>query len=284
LTGWNKPQAIYLDIALAFVWLGRVGVVVAVHFFESAGAALRQRRLALRGTDAASLEEVALVVRSAVSALLERLEDQEEPEAPVEQKPSPRHVVEKKFTPAPQVRTQNEPAPFWLGLGWVGQSYSADLPFSHGAHLEVGYRPTRGNFGFAIGYQFLPSQTAHDGHVAVTLRRHPLEALLSWKTSDWQRWLFVGAEAGAMLDVSRRVALVSTAELESEPDATRLSWALSGRAFFGVRLGERMVLKGLGGADLLAQRVVVELGDGQALLTPHRIRPRLMALVLWNFP
>src|SRR5690606_27654973 len=59
---------------LAFIWLETQPDLIVVHFYEAAGTNLRERRIPVVNLDAASIEEVAVVVRSAVSALLDRSE------------------------------------------------------------------------------------------------------------------------------------------------------------------------------------------------------------------
>lgn len=270
--------------ALALVWLVREGEVLGVHFFESDGATLRQRRLPLHGTDAASLEEVALVVRSAVSALLERHENEQEPAPHSEHGEATPESVEETPSPKSAHPSASREALFWLGLGWVGQSYAPEVPVSHGVQVAVGARPTRGNFGLGFSYQLLPAQIAASDQVSVTLWRHPLETLIFWQAAAGDSPVFFGGEVGVMMDILRRSTVVSVPELSPNPDTTRFSWALAGRALFGVRLGRQISLRGNAGADLLAERVSVVLDDGQVLLRPHRVRPRLSALLSWNFP
>lgn len=272
------------ESALAFVWLGKEGEVLAIHFFESDGATLRKRRVPLRGTDAASLEEVALVVRSAVSALLERRENELSAESPSQEVAvAPRPYEEETSAEQPVSDSQQQPS-FWLGLGWVGQRYAPEVSFAHGVQAVFGLRPTGANYGLGMSYQLLPAERSTTDLVSITVQRHPLEAFFSWESTTVRTPVFIGAQSGVMVDILRRTTVVSGPDLEPSPGASRASWALTARALLGIRLGPQITLQGHAGADVLVGRVIVALEDGQVLLQPHRIRPRLSALLSWNFP
>lgn len=65
-----------------------------VHFYEAAGTNLRERRVPVIDLDAANIEEVAVVVRSAVSALLERSARAAAREGPVDRRVVEREALE----------------------------------------------------------------------------------------------------------------------------------------------------------------------------------------------
>lgn len=271
------------DSALAFVWLGREGENLSVHFFESAGATLRQRRLPLRGTDAASLEEVAIVVRSAVGALLERGEPEQRDEEPPAPAPEPDRLDESDRVSEPERSQDDEPRLFWASLGWTGQSFAQELSFSHGAAVLLGVRPTKSHWGVGFGYTFLPAQTAARDGVSVELSRHPVEIAFRVDSSS-KRASYFGAEAGMLVDWIKRSSDTTSVEFAVTPEVTRVSWAVTGRALVGLRLSGPFSLEIQGGADWVMNRVSTELESGEGLVQPHRVRPRVLAQILWNFP
>ncbi len=271
------------DSALAFVWLDREGENLSVHFFEAAGATLRQRRLPLRGTDAVSLEEVAIVVRSAVSALLEREEEREEEnEAPLPAPPQPTRTMEEP--PASVSRPADAAPRLWVALGWSGQSYAPVLPFSHGASVFGGVRPTSGRWGIGLGYSFLPAQVSARDGISVELSRHPLEAFFRIDSGSESAAFSFGGEAGLLVDwVTRRSESTGVAFVET-PDETRASWAATARAHLAVRLFARLHLEVQGGGDFVLSRVSTELEGGETLIEPRWLRPRLLVQIHWDFP
>lgn len=289
----NSPErSAKEDNALAFVWLGKEGANLSVHFFESAGATLRQRRLPLRGTDAASLEEVAVVVRSAVSSLLDRDTSLRQDTPPQQAEPRPKNPPPAPLTESGHKSARGpKPAPadevplglFWASLGFTGQAFAPELPFSPGAAALLGVRPTHGPWGLGVGYAFFPRQTAVRGPVSVELSRHPLEMILRFESSP-QTNSYVGAEAGLVVDWVTRRSASTSAEFAVTPEATRVSWAVTGRALLGMRLSKALSLEVHGGADWLGSRVSTELSDGARLVEPHRIRPRISVQAVWNFP
>lgn len=96
--------------------------------------------------------------------------------------------------------------------------------------------------------------------------------------------VFAGAQAGALFDLVRRTTQVSGTEFEPLSDALRVSFAVSLRGTLAVRLLPHIALEGQAGADVVMERVVVQIEDGAELVAPRRIRPRFSALLLWGFP
>jgi hypothetical protein len=271
---------------LAFVWIEGTPDALVIHFYEPAGTSLRERRIPVTDTDAASLEEVAVVVRSAASALLERARDQ----GP-EQIPPPRPLPQLELppprpAPAPALALPPRSALFQLSLGAVGQPYAPDLGWQGGVLLAAAWRPNRGHWLLGGAATWFPPVEYRTEQLSLELRRHPGELFVGWESRLADSPISFRAEGGLTLDaVVRRTGRVSDS-LELAPQDTRWSAGASTRLRVAWTPTPRLWLFAAGGADFVFNRFdhVLEDEAETPVISPLRVRPRGqmgVALDIW---
>jgi hypothetical protein len=256
---------------LAYVWIERTPAATVVHFYESAGRSLRERRIPVATRGAASAEEVAIVVRSAVSALLERARAMAAtPPAPASARPAPGPAPRPPRRPAGS-RTSTPPIAW--SLGYSGTYYAPQLPWQHGAAVSLACcRGSHGRFGAA--FTWTPPSTRQTGQAEIVLQRYPLEFFVGFETSLVGRWLRLRPEGAVGIDWVRRRTQWVQATLEQTPAATRVAWETSSRLRLTLQPTSRWGLYALVGADFVLTRVEQVIGS-EALVSPLRARPRL---------
>jgi hypothetical protein len=266
---------------LAYVWIVREAEMLSVHFLEASDESLRQRRLPLASADSASEEEVAVVVRSAVTALLDRMNQ------PEDEPPQPPEIAGEQLLPERVAATRTEPGPLLFSLGWSGQSYAPGLEFAHSAVGDVAVRPMSTVLVTGLSYSFLAAQEHSSDGITLSLRRHPIEVYGGVDTRTLHRPLFVLAHTGLMLDLVRRRTIETDTHLLIEPSEIRPSWALAFRGGVGVEMNSNLSFVVLCAMDVLLSRVPVGIDVGnseQTILEPYWVRPRLAAQVSWQLP
>jgi hypothetical protein len=274
---------------LAFVWIERTVDALVVHFYEPAGRSLRERRIPVTGTDAASIEEVAVVVRSAASALVERADGRStESTRPVVSRPAPRPLPP---TPAATARgpsrpSETAPPPFQASLGYAGTLYARDSPWQHGVMGSIAWRAATTPWRVGAAYSwFSPIQRRTD-ELRVALYRHPIELFFGLEVPVFGPRVSLRAEGAGIADpIVRRTSRVLEG-LESTPSTTRWSWALSTRLRFAWEPTAPLWLFFAGGADFLLNRFehVVQTGEQNPVLTPLLARPCLQVGAAADFP
>lgn len=273
-----------LDV-IAFIWLETQPELIVVHFYEAAGTNLRERRIPIVNLDAASIEEVAVVVRSAVSALLERSEriaqqgstDDQEPEPdPVPPPPQafPRanlEASEARALEAPEVTAHRRP--LRLSLSYVGQDYAPGMRWNDGVALGVAWQAD----GWSVGasYAWFSTLEHQTDLVGFTLSRHPVEIFLGWSLPLWDRWLALRPEAAVGADYVVRKTVGSSEAFEPTARQGRWSWTGSGRVAVVAFPLPRWQVFVAGGADYVLNRFTYTVtGERDApVITPRRLRP-----------
>lgn len=266
---------------LAFVWIeGRDGALV-VHFYEPAGASLRERRIPVGGTDGSSVEEVAIIVRSAASALLERAEARGASERAEPRGVAPAAASAPAPSGEPPPRAADPPAPraerqrFQASIAYAATPYAAAAPWQHGVMGGLGWYPSaRWLVGGA--YTVLPPLHHRSEGTSLVLARHPVELFVGFETPLGSPRASLRAEGALVLDPIRRETRSTSDGVEPTPAATRASWATSTRLRLAWKPGARVSLFAAGGADFLLNRFANVVGGAgeQTVLEPLRVRPR----------
>jgi len=257
---------------LAFVWIEGTGDALVVHFYEPAGASLRERRIPVADTGAASLEEVAVVVRSAASALLERgqpAEPQSPPPPPPESAPAP--------PPPPPPPEASTAAPlFQLALGYVGELYAPGIAWQSGAMSALAWRPGRRGWVVGAGYVWFPPVSYRTQELTLEIVRHPAELLVGWENPIAGPRVSFRAEGALVVDPIARHTSRASEPLRPAPDDTRWSWSASMRLRVAWAPAARWWLFGSGGADLVLNpfSYVVDDQDESTVVSPLSVRPR----------
>jgi len=277
------PQARDRDV-LAFVWVERTENALTVHFYEPAGASLRERRIPVTGTDAASIEEVAVVVRSAVDALLERAAH----ERPATPEPEPRPAPEStaRVAAIPPRPDQPEPSPLQAAVAYTATRYASEVPWQHGVLMSLAWRPAATPWRVGAECSWFPSLTRRTNDLTLTLDRHPIGVFLGYELPVAGSGVTLRAEGSGIADpIVRRTSRLS-ADLNGTPPSVRWSWAVSTRLRVGWQPSTPFWVFATGGADFLLNRFdhVVQNGSETPVLSPLRVRPHLQVGASVDFP
>jgi len=255
---------------LAFVLVERTPTALVVHFYEPAGTSLRERRIPVTGTGSTSIEEVAIVVRSAASALLERARQEAATSPPAPPNPLPPSPPPPAPAPDPPLR----PGPLELSLAYSGQPYAFALPWQHGARLGLAWRPARSPLRLGADYLWTPPLRVRTDEVTLALYRHPSELFVGYAIPLGGPRLELRPEGGLGADpIQRRTERVG-ATIEATPSTTRWSWSASTRLRLAWEPGRTWELFLTGGAEFVLNRVE-HVSDQEELVSPLRARPRL---------
>ncbi len=264
---------------LAFVWIEGTPEALVVHFYEPAGASLRERRIPVADLDAASLEEVAVVVRSAASALLERADE------PFERSEGPEPVaaapLERAPPPVPPQRTLR----VQLALAYSGGLYAPELGWESGLFGSVAWRPVRMPWVFGIGYTWLPPADFVADRVTLEIARRPADVSIGWERPLGWGTSF-RATGAVVVDPIRRRTGSAAEPFERTREETRWSWAASTRLRLGWAPAPRWSLFVSGGADFVLNRFEYVVGGEvqTPIISPLRVRPRAHLGVAIDIP
>lgn len=273
--GWAQRRN-----AAAVVWLEVSERGWRVFLFEPRGPHLRQRRIGIESSEAAS-EELAVVLRSALTAIVEGIEA------------GMSEVVLETTPPTSETPTEstgNDFAHFrhavseraWLALGggYTGSSYSGDGPWDNGGFLVLQIRPERGPVFLALSYAVLAPAVV-DGEVSgakvqTRLRRRPAELFAGVEFGRGAlRW---GPELGVVVDAVRRESMGAEEPLRVTTASSRWQLAGSSRVRGTWYVVEGVAVSSSLGADFWVTpvRYVVDVeGSSVPVLRQAPIRPRL---------
>ncbi len=261
--------------ALAVVWLESDAGVVTVFLFESKGQRLRARRVLVSGTAAAAAEEVGVVIRSAVSALLEGAEvSMPEIAVPPEPAPAPppRAAVPEPEPPPP------EPEHLRVSVGYLGTLYSLDAAWQHGVAASASLRLFDSPWFVELGYGLLPPLELSAPGVKSELARRPVEAGLGLELGIGR--FRVATEALFLVDFVSRRTTRADEPLARAPSESRTLYAGSLRLRGSLPLGTTFAVYAAFGAEFLMNRFdhVVRASDSpEPSITQLAARPRVDA-------
>lgn len=273
--------------ALAVVWLDgeRAKSSWAVlYFFDAARSRLLTRRVEVSASEPAAAEEVAVVLRSAVGALLEGEEvamtEVAVPEVKRQPVAPPPPVAKAALVPAPQ-----QPNSFGVGLGYVGSVFSEHGNWQSGARLALAFRPLSSRWWLGAAYEFLVPLDLEGAGAATRVVRHPGE--LSVARELLRGRVRLAPELALIGDAVHRETKLVEAPLEATEPSTRWLWAVSMRLRGRCLLGTRLSLWGSLGADFVLnpfEQVAAQPSTELEVASLLRVRPRLEAgflLDLW---
>lgn len=271
---------------LAFVWLVEQDGTLTIHFYEAAGASLRERRIPVSGTDAINLEEVAIIVRSSVSALLERAERERNTEpvvTPVDEEPAPVDVENSEVV---RDEARDPPSPVALDFGLTLSRYAPQTSYQQGLRGLVTVAPTRSFWEVGAAYTYVPATSVDGGGASITLARHPIELIFAADYMIPRAPLFVGGSLGMIVDPILRRTTATEEGIVAEQDEWRTSWATSAHLRAGVQATTSLRFLVAAGAEVLLRSHAQVLGgeESQVLVAPHRVRPHVFAGISLNVP
>ncbi len=281
--GGTTPSSPDRDV-LAFVWIERTAGALTVNFYEPAGSSLRERRIPVTGTDTASIEEVAVVVRSAANALLERAA--QEPPPTAEPTPPPATWPPPAPPQAPIRDAQPEPAPLQAGVAYATTVYANEVPWQHGAQVSLAWRVGATPWRLGAAYTWVTALRRQTDDLTLTLYRHPMEVFVGFEVPVAGDHASLRAEGAGIADrVVRRTSQVSS-DLESTPSTARWSWAVSTRLRLAWQPARPVWLFATAGADFLLNRFdhVIRTSSESPVISPFAVRPNLQVGGAVDFP
>lgn len=229
------------------------------------------------GAEQAGLEELGIIVRSSVGALLEGREigmeagpdlATPEPKPSPPPKPEPAPVAPR---PAPP-RAQEAPSTGRLAAHYAGQAFAAEVAWQSGLGVELAASPDR-RWVFGLGYVALSPVEVESSAARVKVARHPLRGFAGYEVPAGGFRL--GLELGLIGELDRRATTRTASGVEPTESADTWSAALSPRVTFRYPVWQGTeVWAGLG-LDLFLNDsdYVAELaGRTETLLSPYRAR------------
>jgi hypothetical protein len=295
---------------LGALWLDLATPDLLLFIANADGTRVLIRRIrVVKGAEGAAIEEMGIVVRSTVSALLEGRAIGMEgaassptplpqpgpppsvlPGAPASETPPPvaRPVPDATFAPrpAPSARSVVGPPPtptrseaaslgrLRASIDYVGTVFTSPGSWQSGLLLGARYVTSfRGYVG--AGYTLFPTAVTGADGVVLGLQERPIDAVLGYERLVVPRLRLAG-EIVLVADVATRSSQAVPSGFHSTPDATRALWAASPRvrgelrAFAGVWVGAGV------GADVgLGNFAYVVSPDTGAVVRPLPVRPRV---------
>lgn len=265
---------------IALIWIREEEGQLRLQFYEPSGGRLRARSLPLASTDAASIEEVSLIVRSYVDALLDA------PDAPLDAPPKdppsqprsgssivtpPLHEKQEESNSSPSVR---------LELGYAPSAIEVSGQWQQGAALGVVVRHVA-PVSFGASYAFLTHLVVNED-VSFTLERHPISLFAGVPIVFTNRFT-LEPRLALEADVTLRRS-TSTSEAQALPNESRIIWSTSAQLQTGFSFSSHFGAFGTGGVSMVINRFdyVLETSEGQqVLLSTDRVRP-VFILGLWG--
>lgn len=273
--------------ALAVVWLdteGERSSSAVLYFFDAARSRLLTRQVEVSESEPAAAEEVAVVLRSAVGALLEGEEVamtevalpevKKEPPAPLTP-PAP-------ASPAP-LPPASRPNSFGVGLSYVGSIFNDQGTWQSGARFALAIRPFASRWWLGAAYEMLLPLDADGAGARTRVTRHPAELSVARELLSGR--LRIAPELALIADAVHRETRDVDATLEATAPSTRWLWALSMRLRGRCVLGERASLWGSLGADFVLnpfEQVAAQPGSELAVASLLAVRPHVEAGFLFD--
>ena len=277
-----RLEAERLD-AVAAVWLDAVDGVVTVYLYEAKGRRLRARRVLVSGTAEAAAEEVGVVIRSAVSALLEGAEvSMPEIPVPAEAEPPPQLPAAPPQGGIDYAGSGEER--LRVAAGYLGTLYSLDAAWQHGVAASATLRPFDGPWFIELGYGFLPVLELSAPGVRSELRRHPCEVGAGLELGIGR--FRAATEALFIVDFTSRRTTRADEPLARAPSQARTLYAGSLRLRGALPLSGGVALYAAFGAEFLLNRfdhVVRDADSTEPSITQLAARPRADAGLSYAF-
>lgn len=258
--------------ALGAIWLGAPSSGLTVFLYDSTGH-LYARNLPPDGSVVSQSEAIAIILRSAIAALLEghAVGMTEVPLPPPASRPAER--------PAPAEPPRAPPPARYLnaGLSYVGTLFARGTSWQNGAALSLSGAPTSWPVFFGVNYAFLPSVELEASGVETRLQRHPIELVSGLRLRLGS--VFFNVQGGLSADYLVRTTMAASGGFVPTPASERWLWAVSSRLGLAVPFSPWISGVFNLGADFLLNRfeqVAQTTSDGPRLVgAPLLARPRV---------
>ncbi len=266
---------------IALIWIREEAGQLRLQFYELSGGRLRARNIPLASTDAASIEEVSLVVRSYVDALLDGPEAQPVPQ-PKDPNPAPQVEPPKETPSSTENQEQQEGSPsFRLELGYAPSGIDLSETWQQGAAVSFVVRHWA-PMSLGVSYTFLTHLVQDDDDVSLTLKRHPISLFAGIPIALTNRST-LEPRLALEADITSRSS-TSTDQVSASESESRVIWSTSAQLQAGFSFSEHIGAFGTGGVSMVINRfdyVLDTNSEQQVLLSPDRVRP-VMMLGLWG--
>jgi hypothetical protein len=268
--------------ALGTVWFDQGPAdKVSIYVFDASHARVAKRTLRSPEVDAAAAEELAVVVRAAIDALLSGEVVAMDVVPIPSPAPSPSAPPTAAYGPVESVPPYKPQLRF--GVGYEGTSFARGT-WQHGGTFLLFVHPTS-TFYFGASYALFPSLTLETSEAEARIVRHPVEATVGAMIAPLKP-VSLALEVSGLLDVVQRTTVLRDPLLTALPRETRLRWGLSPRARAWVPVIGPLQAFLMGGADVLFDNYdfVINAPDGQFRISQRSIRPRLEAGIVVALP
>lgn len=272
-TARRARQIASAEHALGAIWLGAPSSGLAVFLYDSTGH-LYARSVPPDGSAVSQSEAIAIILRSAIAALLEghAVGMTEVPLPPPASRPAPPAVPPAPVpAPTPDARYLN------AGLSYVGTLFARGTSWQNGAAVTLSGAPTSWPLYIGLDYAFFPRVEFAANGVATRLQRHPVEVLSGLRLRLGS--VFFNVQGALSADYMVRTTMAASAGLVPTPETQRWLWAISSR--LGITVPVSPFISGVFnlGADFLLnpfEQVAHTTSDGDRLVgAPLRVRPRV---------
>lgn len=241
----------------------------------AAKRALVRRVKKTAGAEQAGVEELSIIVRSTVGALLEGREIGME--AGPELAPQPRPKPPAPKPPPPKPAPRPTPPPKSEGVGrlaahYAGEAYAPEATWESGLGVELSGSPD-GQLFFGLGYVAMSPVEVETDSARVRVARYPVRAFVAFEI-PFDRLRF-GGQLGLVGELDRRSTTKTGSGVLPTESADTLSWAVSPRVTARYQVWERTQVWAGVGLDVFLSNseYVAELpGRRETLLSPHRTR------------
>ena len=263
--------------AVGVIWIEPGATSLDVYLYEVGGDHLYVRRVPTTHSAEASSEEVAIMLRSAVGAMLYgssiSMTEVAVPEpAPVAPAPSAPPAEVSSRVPEP---ARADAGIVRIGASYVGTLFSREASFQHGVGLAAGLHVPGSPWFLGLAYTYFPPLELIGAGVRTRVRRHPAE-LYGGAEFEWQRLWFV-AEAAVVADNVERTTETAGQGLSEAAPSSRWLWALSTRLGGAVTLAGNLRCTAKIGAEFLLNpydQVIAGAAGDQVVASPMPARPR----------
>ncbi|HEX6765255.1 MAG TPA: hypothetical protein VF103_07245, partial [Polyangiaceae bacterium] len=265
----------------AVFWLEVEASGSVLYFMGQPYNELLSRRLGEAGARGAAIdEEVAVIVRSTVVALLQNekvdMARVEPPSPPALDRPvaSARHREE----PPPEPKKASAPPPpperFRISAGYVGTSFAEASGWQHGATFGIAGFPWK-RLLVGARYSVLLPVAVDTDEASLRIYRHPVEVSVGWSL-DFAP-VYIEPEVAGLFDYRTRSTTATSSDVEKTPDSAQAAFGASPRVRAVFRLFPALSLFATAGVDFYAPQVSYLVRDPakHELLRSRSILPRV---------
>jgi hypothetical protein len=249
---------------------------LSIYVYDAKHGTFAQRVLHTPVIEAGAAEMLAVVVRSAIDALLTgeevRMELMLVPNAVPEQPP----VLEQPVPRRNRLHVR-------FGVAYGGTSFAPGT-WQNGGDFFVQLRPLKALY-FGAAYTIFPTLTLEAFGAEALIVRHPVELALGLQGELFPRF-DLAIEAAGLLDAVQRTTVLRDPQLTALPRDTRLRWGVSPRARAWWSVVGPLRAFAAGGADVLFADFdyVINTPGGQGRIVQRAIRPRVEAGIAVELP